>query len=63
MELNSLTQLQKEEKSCRFHQALLERLVGVYGRLALGTLVADALQALHEEGDETAACDAAMKVG
>lgn len=35
----------------------------MYDCLALRTLVADALQALHEEGDETATCNAAIKVG
>lgn len=58
-----MKQLWKEEKSCSFYKILLERLVGVYDCLALGTLVAGALQALHEEGDETATCDAAIKVG
>lgn len=38
-------------------------LVGVYERPALGTLVADALQPLHEEGDQTAAYDTAESGG
>lgn len=54
---------QKEDKSCSVCKILLDRLGGVYECLALGTLVADSLQALQEEGDETAACDAAEKVG
>lgn len=58
-----MKRLQKQDKSCSVCKILLERLVGVYECLALGTLVADTLQALQEEGDETAACDAAEKVG
>lgn len=54
--------IQKEEKSCSVNKVLLERPVGVHDCLAQGTLVPDALQAPHEEGDETAASNAA-KVG